>query len=135
MRTIAVFALALAAFGCGPDRVKITKSRVETLAADWDGTDTYKPDPQSDAWGKRIAVKAGKDDTHYHLSVRSAGADGLPHTSDDIVATREVRHKSLASQASGAVSEISGAATRGATKGAFQGVRDGVDGLLGRDEK
>jgi hypothetical protein len=132
-RAFAVLAIVAVA-GCGPSARELreqTLSVLNTEADRWDGGKEYAT-TATDAYGRPITANIEKGTLNYTLEVRSAGADGLPKNSDDIVVTRSKRHgeSSLTEEAAKAAERVSG----GAASGTIKGIKKGL-GLGGGDKK
>ena len=123
----------LAATGCGPSARELreqTLSVLNTEADGWNGGPEYAT-TATDAYGRPLSVAVEKTPLDYVLEVRSAGPDGLPKNSDDVVVTRRHRHTdwSLTKEAVKAAEEVSA----GASSGAIKGIKKGLG--LGGDKK
>jgi hypothetical protein len=133
VRLLVVLAVAVVA-GCGPSAHELreqTLSILNTEADRWDGSKDFVT-TATDAYGRPLTASVEKGTLNYTLEVRSAGPDGLPKNSDDIVVTRSKRHgeSSLTGEASKAVEDIAG----GAASGTIKGIKKGL-GLKGGDKK
>ena len=127
---LAVVAVA----GCGPSARELreqTLSVLNTEADRWDGGKVYTT-TATDAYGRVLTASVEKGTLNYTLEVRSAGPDGLPKNSDDLVIHRSKRHgeSSLTEEAAKAAEGVAG----GAASGTIKGVKKGL-GLGGGDKK
>ena len=75
---------------------------------------------------KELSSRVDKTTLNYVLEIRSAGPDGLPKNSDDIVVTRSKRHgeSSLGGEAAKVTEEVAGGAASGIIKGFKKGLGD-----------
>jgi hypothetical protein len=124
----------LAAAGCGPSAHELrerTLSTLNTEADRWDGGKAFDT-TATDAYGRPLSATVEKGTLSYTLELRSAGPDGLPKNSDDIVVTRSKRHgeSSLTEEAAKAAEAVAG----GAASGTVKGIKKGL-GLGGGDKK
>jgi hypothetical protein len=120
MWRLLVVAVVLAAAGCGPSPHELrerTLSVLNTEADRWDGGKEFTT-TATDAYGRGLTHTIEKATVHYVLTVRSAGPDGLPKNSDDIVVTRRKRHgeSSYTDEASKVAEKITGGAVKGIKK-------------------
>jgi hypothetical protein len=123
----------VAAAGCGPSARELreqTLSALNTEADRWNGGQEFTT-TATDAYGRALSARVEKGTLSYTLELRSAGPDGLPKNSDDIVITRSKRHgeSSLTAEAAKAAEAVAGGAARGTVKGIKQGL-----GRRGRQE-
>src|SRR4051794_9423868 len=128
MKRLLLIATALVGIsGCGPDKRDVAQSQVEQLADSWDGTDKFTP-VGTDPWGEPYTAQMEKDDAFYYLTVRSSGADRLPKTRDDVVATRSKKHTPISKAVAPAVERIGEALGKGLGRGGVGGVKEGITG-------
>jgi hypothetical protein len=120
--------------GCGPDKRDVAQSQVEQLADSWDGTDKFTP-AGNDPWGEPYTAQVEKDDAFYYLTVRSSGADRLPKTRDDVVATRSRKHTPISKAVAPAVERIGEALGKGLGRGGVTGVKEGITGKKAEEKK
>ena len=121
---LAIFAVT----GCGPSARELheqTLSVLNTEADRWDGGAEFTT-TAADAYGRPLSSRVEKTTLNYVLEIRSAGPDGLPKNSDDIVVTRSKRHgeSSLGGEAAKATEEVAGGAACGIIKGFKKGLGD-----------
>jgi hypothetical protein len=99
----------------------LVKTLAERLDAQTDAAGRYTATTQpagNDPWGRPVEVVYEHGSLYDTLTVRSAGADGLHHTDDDLSESRRsVNAKGAARQTGEAAKEV--------TRGLFQGIRDG----------
>ncbi len=122
-----VAALSVSLTGCGPGPATRSRSQVELISDKWDGGPEFSTNGEKDAWGNEITFKVEKNSTHYVLTVRSNGYDGLPKTHDDITARRQSKHTDSGKAAGGFMREV--------MKGTAQGTVEGVTEGLGKEKK
>ena len=132
-RSFAMLAV-LAVVGCGPSAHELREQTLSTLNTEadrWDGRKEFVT-TATDAYGRPLSATVEKGTLSYTLELRSAGPDGLPKNSDDIVVTRSKQHgeSSLTEEAAKAVEAV----TEGAASGAIKGIKKGF-GLGGGDKK
>ena len=121
--------------GCGPGARELREQTLSTLNTEadrWDGGPAFTP-AAADAYGRPLTATVEKGTLNYTLEVRSAGPDGLPKNSDDIVVSRSRRHgeSSLTQEASKAIESVAEGATSGATSGVIKGFKKGLGIGLG----
>lgn len=126
-------ALVLTASGCssGPSNEDKATSQVNVSVRKefnetnfpTDGTVAGGKDP----WGNDLTWDLEKSWNKYTLKVRCAGADGLPYTKDDIIATQPVKVTDEESASERFMRGIS----RGTMKGIKQGILEKVTGKDG----
>ncbi len=126
-RLLAVLALVAVA-GCGPSARELREQTLSVLNTDadrWDGGKEFSTNA-TDAYGRPLTAAVEKGTLSYTLEVRSAGPDGLPKNSDDIVVTRSKRHgeSSLTEEAAKAAEGVAG----GAASGTIKGIKKGLGG-------
>jgi hypothetical protein len=126
--------IVLTVAGCGPSAQELrerTLSTLNTEADRWEGGKEFTTNA-TDAYGRPLATTVEKGTLSYTLEVRSAGPDGLPKNSDDIVVTRSKRHgeSSITQEASKATETV----TESAASGTIKGIKKGL-GLSGGDKK
>ena len=126
MKRLLFILVFLVVAGCGPsarDLHEQTLSILNTEADRWDGAKEFAT-TATDAYGRALVVKVEKTTLNYVLEIRSAGPDGLPKNSDDIVVTRSKRHgeSSITEEAAKATEDIAGSAASGAIKGIKKGL-------------
>jgi hypothetical protein len=132
-RSFAMLAV-LAVVGCGPSAHELrerTLSTLNTEADRWGGGKEFVT-TATDAYGRPLSATVEKGTLSYTLELRSAGPDGLPKNSDDIVVTRSKPHGefSLTEEAAKAAEAVTG----GAASGAIKGIKKGF-GLGGGEKK
>jgi len=84
---VRVVLLVLAAAGCGPSAAELRERTVSTLNTEadrWDGGKDFAP-TATDAYGRPLTATVEKGMLSYTPELRSAGPDGLPKNSDDVV--------------------------------------------------
>lgn len=126
--SLILFVLFLAA-GCGPSARELREQTLSTLnlqADRWEGGKDFSTTAM-DAYGRPVSCSVKKTTLNYVLEVRSAGPDGLPRNSDDIVVSRSERHGETS------VAEEAGKAAKTITRGAVQGLKE--EFRLGRGDK
>ena len=119
--------------GCGPSARELreqTLSLLNTEADRWDGGKNFTT-TAADAYGRPLSSTIEKTTLHYVLEIRSAGPDGLPKNTDDIVVSRSKHHgeSSIAEEAAKAAESVAG----GAASGTIKGIKKGLG--LGGDKK
>ena len=129
-----VLCTVLFAAGCGPSARELREQTLSTLNTEadrWDGGKNFAT-AATDAYGRSLTWSIEKGTLNYTLEVRSAGPDGLPKNSDDLVIHRSKRHgeSSLTEEAAKAAEGVAG----GAASGTIKGVKKGL-GLGGGDKK
>ena len=107
-----------------------TQSLLNTEADRWDGGKNFTT-TAADAYGRPLSSTIEKTTLHYVLEIRSAGPDGLPKNTDDIVVSRSKHHGegSIAGEAAKAAESVAG----GAASGTIKGIKKGLG--LGGDKK
>ena|SRR5687767_10252484 len=122
MRWTLPFLVLCLVIGCGPSAHERTLSVLNTEADRWDGGKKFDT-TAADAYARPLSSSIEKTTLNYVLEVRSAGPDGLPKNSDDIVVTRSKPHgeTSLTEEAAKAVEDVVG----GAAKGTITGIKEG----------
>ena len=123
MRWMLVSCVLCLAAGCGPSARERTLSVLNTEADRWDGGKKFET-TAADAYARPLSSSIEKTTLNYVLEVRSAGPDGLPKNSDDIVVTRSKRHgeTSLTEETAKVVEGVAG----GAAKGTIKGIKEGL---------
>jgi len=135
MKRILLIAAALAGLtGCGPDKREVARSQVEQMADTWDGGPNFTAEG-TDPWGEPYTAQMEKDDAFYYLTVRSSGADRLPKTRDDVVATRSKKHTPISKAVAPAVERIGEALGKGLGRGGVGGVKEGIAGKKAEEKK
>src|SRR3954453_22965028 len=134
MRRSFAILLVVAVAGCGPSAHELrekTPSVLNSEADRWDGGKGFST-TATDAYGRPLSATVEKGTLTYTLALRSAGPDGLPKNSDDIVVTRTKSHgeSSLTEEAAKAAEAVAG----GAASGTVKGIKKGL-GLGGGDKK
>jgi len=124
----------IAVAGCGPSARELreqTLSVLNTEADRWDGGKEFAT-TAADVYGRTLTASIEKGTLSYTLEIRSAGPDGLPKNSDDIVVHRSKRHgeSSLTEEVAKAAEGVAG----GAASGTIKGIRKGR-GLGGGDKQ
>jgi hypothetical protein len=124
----------IAVAGCGPSARELQEQTLSVLSTEadrWDGGQEFKT-TATDAYGRPFTVHIEKRILHNTLELRSAGPDGLPKNSDDIVVHRRKRHgeSSLTEEAAKATEQL----TESALSGTLKGVKKGL-GLSGGDKR
>ena len=119
-----VVLVTFAITGCGPSTSELreqTLSVLNTEADRWDGGKEFTT-TAADAYGRQLSSTIDKTTLSYVLEVRSAGPDGRPKNTDDIVVTRSKRHgeSSFTEEAAKAAEGVAG----GTIKGIKKGLRD-----------
>ena len=119
-----VVLVIFAVTGCGPSTRELreqTLSVVNSEADRWDGGKAFTT-TAVDAYGRQLSSTIDKTTLNYVLEVRSAGPDGLPKNTDDIVVTRSKRHgeSSFTDEAAKAAEGVAA----GTIKGIKKGLRD-----------
>ncbi len=127
-RPFAVLAVVVGA-GCGPSARELREQTLSVLNSEadrWDGGKEFAT-TATDAYGRPLTATVEKDTLNYTLDVRSAGPDGLPKNSDDIVVHRSKRHgeSSLTEEAARAAEGVAGGSASGTIKGIKKGIRLG----------
>jgi hypothetical protein len=112
---------ALAAAGCGPDAKQLREQTLSTLNTEadrWDGGQEFAT-TAADSYGRPLTAKVEKGTLSYTLELRSAGPDGLPKNTDDIVVTRSKRHgeTTTAEEAAKGAETIAAGTSSGLVKG------------------
>lgn len=116
--------------GCGgPSNDTKCQSQLGVLAHQEFSETTFKDGGgtgQNDPWGNEITWELYKGWSTYKLTVRSNGPDGLPYTYDDMHAygNYAIPKKSVDPEAE----TMSERFTRGITRGAIKGIKQGVMG-------
>jgi len=107
-----------------------TLSTLNGEADRWSGEKDFTAS-ELDAYGWPLTASIAKGPLSYTLELRSAGPDGLPKNSDDIVVSRSERHgeSSLTKEASKAAEGIA----EGAASGTIKGIKKGLG--LGAEDK
>ena len=126
MRRLLTIGSLLLVAGCGPSAQELRERTLSTLNVEadrWDGGKDFAA-AAADAYGRPVSSKVEKTTLSYVLEVRSAGPDGLPKNTDDIVVSRSRRHDetSLAGEAAKAAELIS----EGAASGTVSGLKKGL---------
>ena len=120
---VAVFSLFL---GCGPSSRVLKEQTLSTMNLEldrWNGGKEFKTEAR-DAYGRGLSASVEKGAVFNQLEIRSAGPDGLPKNTDDIVVTREERHgeSTLTREASKATEGVAEGAASGVVKGIKKGL-------------
>ena len=85
--------------------------------------------PEVDPWEERLRVEYSQGGFAESLTVRSMGSDRQSHTDDDIVASRSTANlKGIGTGMKENVEEFSQRGSRGAFRGAIEGLKDGIRG-------
>jgi hypothetical protein len=85
--------------------------------------------PDKDPWGNDLRVAYSQGGVAETLEVRSHGPDGVPNTTDDIVAHRmAVNFKGVGQGIKDNAEETARNAAKGAVKGLSEGLRDALRG-------
>jgi hypothetical protein len=118
---------ALTTAGCGPSARALREQTLSTLNTEadrWDGGPEFVT-PAADAYGRPLSASIEKGVLNHALELRSAGPDGLPKNTDDLVVTRSKRHgeSSLTEEAAKAAEGVATGAASGMIKGLKQGLR------------
>lgn len=123
---VAVLVSALVG-GCAPGlssyQLRERSLSALNLEADrWNGQAVFVSQV-SDAYGRPVFATITKGPVNYTLELRSAGADGLPKNSDDLVVTRVRPHgeSSYTGEAAKSVEEVASGAASGVIKGIKKG--------------
>lgn len=127
MRVLLLPVVCLAAAGCGPSAKELREQTLSTLnteADKWDGKNDLVT-AATDAYGRALLVKIEKGPVYYQLELRSAGADGLPKNSDDMIVHRRKPHGEAT------VSEVIGKGAETVSAGVGSGLVKGVAKGLG----
>ena len=124
MRWSQLLILALVATGCGPSARELREQTLSVLNVEadrWAGGTEFAT-TAADAYGRPVSWTVEKTTFEYVLSVRSAGPDGRPKNTDDVVVTRSKRHgeSSFTEEAAKAAEGVAG----GTIKGIKKGLRD-----------
>lgn len=83
--------------------------------------------PEDDPWGQALRVAYSQGGVAEHLTVRSAGPDGIDHTPDDVAATRHaVNLKGFGEGVKKNAEETSKNAAKGAVKGLVEGAKEAI---------
>ncbi len=109
-------------------RVAIQKatSDLNVLADTWDGTEKFDTHGQTDPWGSPYVADIDKGTLHFGLVVRSGGPDRLPKNRDDIIVYRSKRHGETTINKE--VERFGESATKGMSRGAVTGIKEGIFG-------
>ena len=140
MRKIVIVIIALLTLvmliGCGEsaaerrERIEREKqqatSQLNMLADTWDGTDKFDTKGQADVWGRPFVADVDKHTLSYQLVLRSAGLDGQPKNRDDIIVYRSKRHGETTINKE--VERFGESTTRGMSRGAVTGIKEGIFG-------
>jgi hypothetical protein len=96
----------------------------------WDGGAEFSTAAR-DAYGRGLSTSVEKGTVFNRLEIRSAGSDGLPKNTDDIVVTRQERHgeSTLTREAAKSAEGVA----EGAASGMVKGIKKGL-GLGGGKE-
>ncbi len=126
MKRSLLFCLALLATGCGPSARELREQTLSVLnveAEHWGGGTEFAT-TAADAYGRPVTWTVEKTKYDYVLELRSAGPDGLPKNTDDIVVTRRKPHGevTLTGEATKAVESVAGGAASGTIKGIKKGL-------------
>lgn len=121
----------VAVAGCGPssrELREVTLSVLNTEADRWNGGEEFST-AATDAFDRPLMVAVEKGTLNYTLTIRSAGPDGLPKNSDDIVVFRSKRHgeSSLTEEAAKAAEGVAGGVASGTIKGIKKGLGLGTE--------
>jgi len=122
--------LLFLAIGCGPSAHALREQTLSILNTEvdrWDGGREFATSAL-DAYGRPLSRSVEKTTLNYTLTVRSAGPDGLPKNSDDIVVTRSERHgeTTLTEEAA----KVAESVASGAASGTIKGIKKGL-GFVG----
>ncbi len=83
--------------------------------------------PEDDPWGRPLRVEYSQGGVAEHLTVRSAGPDGVERTPDDVAATRHaVNLKGIGEGVKKNAEETSKNAAKGAVKGLLEGAKEAL---------
>lgn len=83
--------------------------------------------PEDDPWGRRLVVEYSQGGVAEHLTVRSAGPDGVARTPDDVAATRHaVNLKGIGEGVKANAEATAKNAAKGAVKGLVEGAKEAV---------
>jgi hypothetical protein len=133
-RLLLIAATLIGLTGCEDDKRPLAQSQVNQLAETWDGGPKFTAEG-TDPWGQAYTAKVEKDETHYHLTVRSNGPDKLPFTGDDIVATRSHKHTAVSEVMAPAIERVGEAIGKGLGRGGAAGVKEGITGKKAEPKK